>query len=79
VGGFLLLAGFVVLAIAAAYLSYYFKRKRRAALALVATQLGLEYSPQDTVGCLGYPFALLTMGDGRSTENVLRGRWQGIP
>jgi hypothetical protein len=79
VSGFLLIAGFVILVIAAAYLSYYFKRKRREGLAIVATQLGLEYSPQDTVGCLGYPFALLSMGDGRSTENVLRGRWQDIP
>jgi hypothetical protein len=79
VSGFLLITGLVVIAIAAAYLSYYFKRKRREALALMATQLGLEYSPQDTVGCPGYPFALLSMGDGRSTENVLTGRWQGIP
>lgn len=77
--GFLVIAGFVVLAIAAAYLSYHFKRKRREALALMATQLGLEYSPQDVVGCLGYPFALLARGDGRGTENVLWGTWQGVP
>ena len=42
VSGFLLIAGFVVLAIAAASLSYYFRQKRREALALMAGQLGPE-------------------------------------
>jgi hypothetical protein len=79
VNGFLLIAGLVVLAIVAAYLSYYFKRKRREALALMARQLGMEYSPQDQVGCLNYPFALLAKGEGRGTENVVWGTWQGIP
>jgi hypothetical protein len=78
VNGFLLIAGLVVLAIVAAYLSYYFKRKRREALALMARQLGMEYSPQDQVGCLNYPFALLAKGEGRGTENVVWGTWQGI-
>jgi hypothetical protein len=77
--GFLVIAGFVLVAIVAAYLSYYLKRKRREALALMATQLGLEYSPEDVVGCLNYPFALLTRGDGRGSENVLSGTWQGVP
>jgi hypothetical protein len=49
VNGFLLIAGFVVLAIVAANLSYYFKQRRRAALALIAGQLGMEYSPLDEV------------------------------
>ena len=77
--GFLLIAGFVVLAIVAAYLSYYFKQRRRAALALMARQLDMEYSPQDEVGCLNYPFTLLARGDGRGTENVVWGAWQGVP
>jgi hypothetical protein len=59
--------------------SYRQKRKRREGLAQMARQLGLEYSPEDTRGCLGLPFALLRRGDGRGTENVLSGTWQGMP
>jgi hypothetical protein len=44
----------------------------------MARQLGLSYSPEDAMGCLGLPFALLAKGDGRGTENVLWGTWQGI-
>ena len=67
---------FALVAVVAAGISYYQKKKRREELALLARQLGLEYSAQDTVGCLGYPFRLLTLGDGRGTENVLSGTWQ---
>ena len=73
---------FIVLGLAAvggiAYLAYYRKKKRREDLAIAAQQLGLEYSPQDLKGCLGLPFALLQKGDGRGTENVLDGTWQGM-
>jgi hypothetical protein len=73
----------VVLIVAAlaggVYLSWYLKKKRREALAAMARQLGLQYSSDDTVGCLGFPFRLLTKGDGRGTENVMWGTWQGIP
>lgn len=61
------------------YLSWYLKKKRQEALAAMARQLGLQYSADDTVGCLGFPFRLLTKGDGRGTENVMWGTWQGIP
>lgn len=61
------------------YLSWYLKKKRREALAAMANQLGLQYSADDTIGCLGFPFRLLTKGDGRGTENVMWGTWQGIP
>jgi hypothetical protein len=73
------LVGFVVVAAVALYLSYYLKQKRRQDLALAATQLGLAFSVEDTLGCLGYPFSLLARGDGRGTENVMWGAWQGIP
>lgn len=73
----------VVLIVAAlaggVYLSWYLKKKRREALAAMASQLGLQYSSDDTIGCLGFPFRLLTKGDGRGTENVMWGTWQGIP
>ena len=68
----------VGLAVAAvATFSWYLKRKRRQGLALMARQLGLDFSTEDTLGCLGLPFALLQRGDGRGTENVMWGTWQG--
>jgi hypothetical protein len=73
----------VVLVVAAlaggVYLSWYLKKKRREALAAMARQLGLQFSADETIGCLGFPFRLLTRGDGRGTENVMWGTWQGIP
>jgi len=69
----------VAVGIAAAWISYHLKAKRRQALELMARQLGLTYSAEDTQGCLGLPFSLLRKGDGRGTENVLSGAWQGMP
>jgi len=71
--------GLLVLAASAAWASFHLKRRRREGLRLMARQLGLEYSAEDTLGCLGFPFALLGKGDGRGTENVLWGTWQGMP
>lgn len=74
---------FAVLAVVAAAVaavatfSWNLKRKRRQGLALMARQLGLDFSTEDTLGCLGLPFALLQRGDGRGTENVMWGTWQG--
>lgn len=76
VGLFVLVA---LVALAAAGISYHLKQKRRQELELMARQLGLTYAPQDTEGCLSLPFALLAKGDGRGTENVLSGTWQGLP
>jgi hypothetical protein len=67
-----LLVGLVV------WLSWHLKKKRREEMARMARQLGLDYSPQDTRGCLSLPFALLARGDGRGTENLLWGTWQGM-
>lgn len=69
----------IAAALGAAAWSFYAKRKRRDALAIMARQLGLAYAPEDTQGCLGLPFALLRRGDGRGIENVLFGTWQGAP
>ncbi len=69
----------VLLVVGGVALSYYAKQKRRQELASVARQLGLEYSATDPLGCLGLPFALLSRGDGRGTENVLWGTWQSMP
>ena len=68
----------VLAAIGAAAWSFHAKKKRREELFFMARQLGLSYSARDTRGCIGLPFALLQRGDGRGTENVLWGTWQGI-
>jgi hypothetical protein len=60
-------------------LARYFRQQRIKSLGLTARQLGLAFSREDTVGCLGFPFGLLSRGDGRGTENVMWGTWQGIP
>jgi hypothetical protein len=59
--------------------SRYLRQQRISALGAMARQLGLDFSAEDTKGCLGFPFALLSRGDGRGTENVMWGTWQGIP
>lgn len=69
---------FALVAIAAAYLSYYLRQKRRQELSAMAFQLGLQYSSEDPFDSLMYPFALLTRGDGRGTENVMWGAWKGM-
>lgn len=74
----LIFLGFVALVIFAIWFAWYQKKRRREELARMARQLGLEYSIPDTLGCLGLPFKLLTKGDGRGTENVMWGSWQGM-
>jgi hypothetical protein len=61
------------------YLSFYFKRKRREALAGFARQYGMTYSPDDTFGIVNYPFHLFSRGDGRGCENIMYGDWKGMP
>lgn len=70
---------FGLVAAGAAYLAYYLRKKRREELAAMAFQLGLDFSADDPFGCLSYPFALLTKGDGRGTENVMWGAWREMP
>jgi hypothetical protein len=70
---------FGLVAAVAAYLAWYFPKKRRAELASLALSLGLEFSSEDPFQCLSYPFSLLSRGDGRGAENVLWGVWQGLP
>jgi hypothetical protein len=68
----------ILAAIGAAAWGYHAKKKRREELLFISRQLGLAYSAEDTRGCLELPFALLQRGDGRGTENVLWGTWQGM-
>ena len=74
----LIFVAFVGLVIGAVVLSYLAKKRRREGFALVATQLGMEYWPQDPFGLLSEPFALFQKGDGRGLENVLAGPYQSI-
>ena len=74
----LIFVAFIGLAIGAVVLSYLAKKRRREGFALVATQLGMEYWPQDPFSLLSEPFALFQKGDGRGIENVLAGPYQSI-
>ena len=74
----LIFIAFVAAAIGVVYLSYLAKKKRREGFALVATQLGMEYWPEDPFGLLSEPFALFNRGDGRGIENVIAGPYQSI-
>lgn len=78
-GTIAIVAVLIAAVIAGGWLSYHLKQKRRQELAMMARQLELSYSADDTQGCLDLPFHLLGKGDGRGTENVLFGAWQGMP
>ena len=75
---FLVLFLGIAVIVAAIWFSHVQKKKRREGFALMATQLGLQYSAADPFGTLSEPFALFEKGDGRGVENVLSGTWQQI-
>lgn len=75
----LLIIGIGTVVIVVIYLQYYLRKKRRDETALMAKQLGLTYSQVDMEGLIAYPFQLFGRGDGRGSENVLAGTWQGLP
>jgi hypothetical protein len=55
----------------------YPKRKRRQG----SRRWHASWAPvltEDVQGCIDLPFALLQRGDGRGTESVLWGTWQGV-
>jgi len=74
-----LIALFVVGVIAAVAIQWWLKQKRRDELSAVARTLGLVFSEDDTSDALSLPFALFTAGDGRGTENLMAGTWNGVP
>jgi hypothetical protein len=74
----LIFVGIAILIGLGIWYSWYAKKKRREELAIAAKQLGLQYSAQDMFNCLALPFGLFNKGDGRGTENVLWGGWQGL-
>jgi hypothetical protein len=75
---YLIFFAFVVGAVAVVVGTYLAKKKRREGFALVATQLGMEYWPEDPFGMLAEPFALFQRGDGRGIENVIAGSYQSV-
>ncbi|MFN8036952.1 MAG: hypothetical protein U0V73_13535 [Acidimicrobiia bacterium] len=60
------------------YFQYQAKQKRRAALLVLANQLGLQFSAEDPFGMVGFPFDLFRKGDGRGVENVVSGVHDGV-
>jgi hypothetical protein len=58
---------------------FYAKTRRREAMAAFALRYGFDFYAQDPFGLVDWPFRLFTAGDGRGCENVLDGRWQGLP
>ena len=74
---FLIIGGVVSLIVGGIILAFYMKKKRREAFAALATQFGLQYSPEDPYGLPNsYDFNLFSMGEGRGAENVLTGKWK---
>jgi hypothetical protein len=69
--GLALVAGVVVLGFARA-------RKRTSALRMMATQLGLSYTPVVPMEVRVLPLPLLSKGDKQRFRNLLQGRWGGI-
>jgi hypothetical protein len=69
----------VAAGVAIAWFAYAAKAKRREGLLALAVREGLEFSVDDPLGLLWYPFHLFTRGDGRGVENVLHGTWNDIP
>jgi len=57
----------------------YRSRQRGPAVARFASQHSLSYSAAGYVDSPGYDFPLLRAGDHCGYENVLAGRWQGLP
>ena len=76
---FLIIIGVIALVIGGIFLAFYVKKKRREAFAALATQFGLQYSPEDPYGLPhSYDFNLFAMGEGRGAENVLTGTWKDM-
>src|SRR5262245_6849168 len=71
----LFLGGLVVVGVVG-YLGYRAKKQRIAGFQALARAHGLTYEAEDD-GLLALPFALLSAGDRRGVENVLRGRFEG--
>jgi hypothetical protein len=69
--------GVILLAAGGIALSLYLKAKRREAFAAFARSYGLQYSSEDPIGVLAWPFRLFARGDGRGVENFVWGAWQG--
>lgn len=73
----LVLLALVVLVAAVAH--HQAKARRREALARFGAARGLTFSAGDPHGLDDLDFKLFRQGDGRGVENVLTGRWEGLP
>jgi hypothetical protein len=70
----------VVLAIlGAAIWSAHLKARRRRGMMAFADRYGLDFYVEDPFLISDWPFRLFGLGDGRGCQNVMDGRWQGLP
>ncbi len=73
----LFFGGIAALIIAAFFVSRYFKKKRRLAIASIALRHQLSFTPHDPfLLTVTYDFNLFKAGDGRGAENVITGQWK---
>ena len=74
-----IIIGVIALIIVIAYMSYLAEKKRRQALAAMASSCGLRYSledPLDVPGRLGHVHTF-NRGHDREAKNVIDGTWEG--
>lgn len=73
----LFFGGFIVLVAAIFFITRHFKKKRRMAIAAIASQHQLSFTPHDPYQLpVTYDFKLFSMGEGRGAENVMTGQWK---
>jgi hypothetical protein len=76
----LIVVGIVAAIAAIIWFAYVQRKKRREALQTFARQYQMEYAQHDPFNIpRSYDFTLFRLGEGRGCENVVWGRWQGIP
>jgi hypothetical protein len=69
----------VALIVLAIFVGSIVMRRRRAdELRFIGRQLGLSYRAEDSSGATDVAFSLFSRGDGRGSENLLTGEWEGM-
>lgn len=76
---FLIIGGFVALVIVIGVLSHLAAKKRREAMAALATQRGWAYAERDDRWCDSFEGAPFGLGHNRQARNVLTGDYDGRP
>lgn len=69
----------VLVLIGAAVWSAHRKAGRRRGMMAFADRYGFDFYVEDPFLLADWPFRLFGMGDGRGCQNLVDGRWQGLP